>query len=93
MDKQRRLKLAQILKSKGEASSKGVGDSIPSTSETAPTSPSPRPQHPPTTASPPPLSKDEHESAEGQVFKRRRTTRATPKLLPPRPLPIMAPTR
>ncbi|XP_068474813.1 uncharacterized protein [Phaseolus vulgaris] len=118
MDKQRRLKLAQILKSKGEASSKGVGDSIPPTSETAPTSPNLRPQHPPTTTSPPALpspnhppsspppiaamplalaettavpalldkgkmvvvvpSEDEDESAEGQVFKRRRTTRASP---------------
>jgi len=54
MDKQRRLRLAQILKSKSEASTKGVGDSIPPTSATAPTSPNSRPQHlPPTIASPP----------------------------------------
>ncbi|XP_068497496.1 classical arabinogalactan protein 9-like [Phaseolus vulgaris] len=116
MDKQRQLKLAQILKSKGEASSKGVGDPIPPTSETTPTSPNLRPQHPPTTASPPAIpspnhpqnspppiaaiplalaetpaepapldkgkrvvvvpSEDEEDSAEGKVFKRRRTSRA-----------------
>jgi len=118
MDKQRRWKLAQALKSKSEASSKAGGDSIPLTSETAPTSPTIRPQNPPPTAtpealpspthpshSPPPIaaiplalvatttepapldkgkgvvvvpSEDEDESAEGQVFKRRRTTRAAP---------------
>jgi len=118
MDKQRRWKLAQALKSKSEASSKGVGDSIPPTSETAPTSPTLRPQNlPPTTTpqtlpslthpshSPPPIaaiplalaattvepapidkgkgvvvvpSEDEDESVEGQVFKRRRITRAAP---------------
>jgi len=53
MDKQRRLRIAHILKSKGGASSQGVGDSTPPTSATAPTSPNPCPQHlPPTTASP-----------------------------------------
>jgi len=52
MDKQRRWKLAQALKSKGEASSKGVGDSLPPNSETAPTSPTLRPQSPPSTTTP-----------------------------------------
>jgi len=118
MDKQRRWKLAQALKSKGEASSKGVGDSILPTSETAANSPTLPPQNPPTTtpppalpspnhppSSPPPIaaiplalaetttepapldkgkrvvvvpSEDEDESVEGQVFKRRRTTRVAP---------------
>jgi len=118
MDKSRRWKLAQALKSKSEASSKGVGDSIPPTSETAPTSLTFRPQNPPPTTtpqtlpspihppnSPPPIaamplalaettvvpapldkgkgvvvvpSEGEEESAEGQVFKRRRTTQAVP---------------
>ena len=123
MDKQRRLKLAQILKSKGGASAKGVGDSIPPTSETAPTSPNLRPQSSPTPSSPPvppsrnhspnspppiaamplalvkaaappaPLEKgkqvvvvlsddDEEDSAEGQVFKRRRMTQSTPQSAP-----------
>ena len=48
MDKQRRWKLAQALKSKSEALSKGGGDSIPPTSETAPTSPT---LHPPKSTS------------------------------------------
>jgi len=121
MDKQRRLRLAHILKSKGGASSQGVGDSTPPTSATAPTSPNSCPLHlPPTTASPPnlpspnhppnspapiaavplalaeasakpaPLDKgkqvvvvpsdDEEDSARGQVFKRRRITRAAPQV-------------
>jgi len=121
MDKQRRLRLAQILKSKGEASAKEVGDSIPPTSETTPTSPSLHLQNPTTTSPPPfvsspapsppnspppiaamalalaetptepaPLDKgkgvvvvpfdDEGDSAEGQVFKRRRTSRAAPQV-------------
>jgi len=56
MDKQRRLKLAQILKSKGEALVKGVGDSLPPTSETAPNSPSLHLQNPPTKSPPPSVS-------------------------------------
>ena len=116
MDKQQRLRLTQILKSKGEASAKGVGDSIPPTFETTPTSPTLCPQHPPPSASPPALfppnsappiatmplalaetpiepapldkgkrvvvvpSDDEGDSAEGQVFKRRRTSRAAPQV-------------
>jgi len=116
MDKQRRLKLVQILKCKGEASSKGVRDSLPPTSEAVPTSPSLRSQHPPSSASPPALSPPnspppiaamplalaetpaepspldkgkgvvvvpfdaEENSAEGQVFKRRRTSQAAPQV-------------
>ncbi|XP_068503709.1 WEB family protein At5g16730, chloroplastic-like [Phaseolus vulgaris] len=116
MDKQRRLRLAEILKSKGDASAKRVGGSIPPTSETTPTSPTLRPQDQPSSASPPalsppnspppttamplalaetpvepaPLAKgkgvvavpsdDEGDSAEGQVFKRRRTSRAVPQV-------------
>jgi len=53
MDKQRRLRLAQILKSKGGASSQGVGDSTPPTSTTAPASPNSCPQHLPTPSTPP----------------------------------------
>jgi len=118
MDKQRRLRLAQILKSKGGASSYGVGDSTPPTSATAPTSPNsclqylPTPSTPPTQLSldqppnsPPPIvamplalvetatssapldkgkmvvevtSDDDEDSAEGQVFKRQRTTQHAP---------------
>ena len=52
MDRNRRLKLAQALKSKGEATLKGVVDSIPPTSETAATSPTPRPQNPSQTTNP-----------------------------------------
>ena len=117
MDKQRRWKLAQAMKS---ASSKGGGVSKPPTSENAPTSPTLRPQSPPPTTtpqtlpfltqpphSPPPIeamllalaastaapapldkgkgvvvvpSEDEEDFAEGQVFKRRRTTRAAPQV-------------
>ena len=60
MDKQRRLKLAQILKSKGEASAKGVGDSLPPTSEIAPTPPSLHLQNPPTTSPPQSVSSPNH---------------------------------
>ena len=117
MDKQRRLRLAQILKSKGGASSQGVGDSTPPTSATAPASPNSCPQHLPTPStsptqlspdqppnSPPPIAtmplalvetatsstplnkgkrvmvvpSDDEDSAEGQVFKRQRTTQHAP---------------
>jgi len=60
MDKQRRLRLAQILKSKGETSAKGVGDSQPPTSETAPSPLSLHLQNPPTTSPPPPISSPNH---------------------------------
>jgi len=115
MDRNKRLRLAQALKTKGEATSKGAGDSTHPTSEPAPTSPTSRPQDPShatppqtlpsptrTPNSPPPIavvplalaetaatpalldkgkgvvvlpSDDEGDSAEGQVFKRRRTTK------------------
>jgi len=118
MDKQRRLKLAHILKSKGGASAKEVGGSPLPTSDAPPSSPNPRPQHnltpstspaqlsldqppnspPPIAAMPPalvetaapsaPLNKgkrvvvvpsdDDEDFAEGQVFKRRRTTQHAP---------------
>jgi len=60
MDKQRRLRLAQILKSKGETSAKGVGDSLPPTSETTPTPLSLHLQNPPTTSRPPSVSSPNH---------------------------------
>jgi len=52
MDRNKRLKLAQALKTKGEATSKGAGDSTLPTSETAPTSPTSCPQNPPQTTPP-----------------------------------------
>ena len=60
MDKQRRFRLAQILKSKGETSAKGVGDSLPPTSETAPTPLSLHLQNPPTASPPPSASCPNH---------------------------------
>jgi len=115
MDRNKRLRLAQALKTKGEATSKRVGDPTHPTSDTAPTSLTSYPQNPPqaipsqtlpspthtphsppsiavvplalaeTTATPAPLDKgkgvvvlpsdDEKDSAEGQVFKRRRTAK------------------
>ena len=52
MDRQRRLKLAHVLKSKDEASAKEVGGSPLPTSNTSPSSPNSRPQ-PSTTPSTP----------------------------------------
>ena len=53
IDKQRRLRLAHILKSKGGASAKEVGGSPLPTSDAPPSSPNPRPQHNPTPSTPP----------------------------------------
>jgi len=49
MDRNKRLRLAQALKTKGEAAPKGAGDSTHPTSEPAPTSPTSRPQNIPNT--------------------------------------------
>ena len=78
MDRQRRLRLAQVLKSKD-----GALASPPSTSSAPPSSPNPQPQsattptNPTNPASPGPLpSFPPPIAAEGQVFKRQRTQHA-----------------
>jgi len=60
MDKERRWKLAQALKSKDGASSKVGGVSIPPTFGNIPTSPIPRPQSPPLTVTPQALPSPTH---------------------------------
>ena len=52
MDRNKRLRLAQALKTKGKATSKGAGDSTHPISEPAPTSPTSCPQNPSQTTPP-----------------------------------------